>query len=95
MSTVQQLDSFRRTLLELGPRQREVVAYLQTHRRASAWEMAANLKRYVHAVRPRITELAKLGLVRQAGEVWHGQTQRMEATWELVVPHEKGQMTFA
>lgn len=57
--------------------------------------MATNLKRFVHAVRPRITELAKMGIVRQNGETFCHSTQRHEAMWELVRADEKGQTVFA
>lgn len=83
MSTQSQISSWHKTLSELEPRQREVVAYLQIHKRASAWEMAANLKRFVHAVRPRLTELEKLGVIRAAGARYEPTTDRKETVWEL------------
>lgn len=82
---------------ELGPRQREVVDELVRAypRGLSAWELSARLKRLVHAVRPRLTELRKLGIVREAGERWEPVTERHEALW-VVTPHEDdGQMRMA
>lgn len=86
MATDAQLKSWNQTLQELGPRQREVVSFLSMYGRMSAWQIAERAGRLVHAVRPRLTELKGLGLLREAGERYETMTQRHEAMWELVKP---------
>lgn len=82
MSTHAQIRSWEQTCLTLGPRQLEVMECLAVnHPGLTAWELAARLGRMIHALRPRITELRKKGLVIENGERWHEQTQRHEAVW--------------
>lgn len=96
MATIGQLKSFRQVLADLGPRQREVVAVLVRYSRGlSAWEIADITKRLVHAVRPRLTELRKLGVVKESGERWEVRTQRHEAIWSLTRWDEVGQLQMA
>lgn len=78
--------------MELGPRQREVVDVLTRSYGLSAWEIADKTKRLVHAVRPRLTELRGLGIVREAGERWEPRTQRHEAVWKVVGEDSDGQL---
>lgn len=94
MSTAQQQKSWQMTLQELGPRQREVMEWLERHRTEglSAWELAEKLGRYVHSIRPRLTELKQMGLIKQKGETYHQQTQRHEAVW--VPANFEPQLTF-
>lgn len=95
MSTRAQLDSWMRTLRELGPRQREVLDVLLQSGRLGATQIADRVGKHVYVVRPRITELVKLGYIREAGERWEERTQRREAVW-MVTPHENdGQMRMA
>jgi len=90
MSTPSQVASWRQTLTELGPRQREVLDTLTAAypRGMSAWQLADKLGRLVHAVRPRIVELRERGLVRAIGERFEPLTQRHEAVWTVIGPPE-------
>jgi predicted transcriptional regulator len=95
MATDPQRKSYAQTLIELGPRQQEVLALLDAFDQRgglSAWEIADLTKRLVHAVRPRICELRKLGLVREAGERWEPRTERHEAVWKVAAQDADGQM---
>lgn len=67
----------------LSGRQREVFFLLAELKAASAWDLAKRLKREVYVVRPRITELRKIGLVVEAGVKWHEGTQRNETCWQI------------
>ena len=96
MSTKAQLKSWHETLRELGPRQREVVdLLLRCSQGLSAWEIADRTKRLVHAVRPRLTELRAMGMVREAGERWEPRTERHEAVWKLTPFDNEGQLEMA
>lgn len=81
----------------MGPRQREVVDLLlrYPHGGLTAWEIAGLVGRYVHAVRPRLTELKGLGVVHEAGETYHAETRRYEAVWKLTPWEDDGQMKIA
>lgn len=94
--TPAQIESWDRTLNELGARQRQVIDVLSHHPQGlSAWQIAEITGRLVHAVRPRLTELQKAGLVRAAGERLEAKTERREAVW-VVTPFETdGQMRMA
>ena len=93
MGTVQQRASWAQTKAELGPRQREVLALLQNEPGGlSAWQIADRTGRLVHAVRPRLTELAGAGLVRQRGERWEERTGRSEAVWVATDPNQGPQL---
>jgi len=95
MSTRAQLDSWIRTLAELGPRQREVLDVLMHGGKMGATQIADRVGKHVYVVRPRITELAKMGVIHEAGERWEPRTQRHEAVW-MVTPHDNdGQMRMA
>lgn len=73
--------SYEQVIGELGTRQSEVLHAVQSHPGITAWEIAAQIKRYVHAVRPRLTELRAKGLVEAQGTKWHQETLRTEAMW--------------
>lgn len=63
----------------------EVLSLLQKHPEGlSAWQIASMIRRFVHAVRPRITELKQLGVVREIAERYEENTKRHEAVWGLV-----------
>jgi predicted transcriptional regulator len=94
MSTQTQIESWHKTLSELGPRQREVLNALLVHPR-SAWELSKECGRMVHAVRPRLTELKAKGMIREAGERYEPITDRNEAVWEVVLPGEGDQLEMA
>ena len=82
MSTKQQIDSYYETLKKLAPKQAEVIAILIEHPEGlGAWEIAEKMQSYVHAVRPRITELVGLGLLTQKGERQCPESGRNEAVW--------------
>jgi len=83
-------------LQELGPRQREVIDLLVRYSHGlSAWEIADRAQRLVHAVRPRLTELREMGLVREAGERWEQRTERNETVWRVATFEDDGQMRMA
>lgn len=82
--TKQQLLSFEKTKPVIGKRQREVIEMLKIHPRGlSAWEIASFTDRMIHTVRPRISELRKLGIVKQSGDRYEPETDRHEAVWVL------------
>ena len=88
--------SWQMTQGELGPRTREVVTTLSTFPEGlTAWEIADRIGRYVHAVRPRLTELHRDGLVVTVGTRWQPKTERHEAIWRLVYQESDGQLAFA
>jgi predicted transcriptional regulator len=88
MSTAQQRDSWNQTQTELGPRQREVLDALAGAEPVglSAWELSDRLRRLVHAVRPRLTELKLMGRIYQSGERFCRITMRNEAVWRILKP---------
>lgn len=94
MTTKAQIDSWHKTIDELGPRQREVINALM-ERRLSAWQLAHQCNRLVHAVRPRLTELKAKGIIRDAGERYEPITERNETVWELVLPGDEDQLSLA
>jgi len=75
-------ESYSQTYAELGPRQREVITELLSGPR-TAWEIADKTNRMVHSVRPRLNELAKLGIACEVGKRWHEATSRHETLWTL------------
>ncbi len=90
-----QAKSWEQTVRELGPRQREVIDVLMHSSGLSAWELSERLHRFVHAVRPRLTELKAMGVVQVAGERWEPRTQRHETIWKLIPWDERGQLEMA
>jgi predicted ArsR family transcriptional regulator len=96
MSTRPQLKSWNATLRSLGARQREVVEVLCHYSIGlGASQIADHLSRHPYVVRPRLTELAQMGLVQEVGERWEERTQRHEALWVLTPPDEDGQLKMA
>jgi len=95
MSTRAQLKSWYQILRNLGPRQREIIDLLAASRGLSAWELSDMTNHLVHAVRPRLTELRALGLIREAGERWEPRTQRHETVWIVTPVDDGGQMRMA
>lgn len=81
-------ESWEKTIAQLGPRTLEVVKALKAAPAGlTAWEIASQTGRLVHAVRPRLTELKKnRGLVRTIGKRFYEPTQRQEAVWVLQDP---------
>jgi len=70
----------------LGARQGEVLAQLEgAPSGLTAWEIANKIHRLVHAVRPRLTEMRKLGLIECVGKRYYKPTDRMEAIWQVKV----------
>lgn len=67
----------------LSQRQREVFIKLAELKAASAWDLATRLGREVYTVRPRLTELRKMGYVQEAGVKWHEGTKRSETCWQI------------
>lgn len=88
--------SWRQTQTELTPRSREVMQALTDHPEGmTAWEIADYTHRYVHAVRPRLTEMHADGLVIPVGTRWQEKTSRQEAVWRAVREESDGQRSFA
>lgn len=83
LSTAVRDQSYAAIQDELGDRQREVFIALSEMTVATAWDLAARLKRDVYVVRPRITELRNKGFVVEAGLKWHEGTQRNETAWQV------------
>jgi hypothetical protein len=84
MSTKEQVDSYYKTLSELGSRQFDVLYRIKTHPEGiSAWQISKLTGVFVHAVRPRIVELKNMGLIRQSGQRWNQETNRHEAVWSI------------
>lgn len=87
--------SYGQVLEELGERQAQVFAVVAALPGITAWEIAAQIKRYVHAVRPRLTELRDKGLIEEQGTKWRPETSRTEARWVLSDPPNGGQQELA
>lgn len=90
-------ESYFQTLPDLGDRQREVLAVLAAAPAGlTAWEVQARVlergeERLIHAIRPRLTELAKVGVVEKCGRRWWEPTQRNEWVWRI---RPMGQLRF-
>lgn len=75
-------ESFDKIRPTLGDRQWEVFSLVAYHSSGlSAWEVASKLNRPVYVVRPRLTELRKLGLLSVSGLKYHPETDRRESIW--------------
>lgn len=89
-------ESWLQTRTELTPRSREVMQALTDHPEGmTAWEIADYTHRYVHAVRPRLTEMHADGLVMTVGTRWQEKTARHESVWRRVKQDSDGQLNFA
>ena len=65
-------------------RQRELIELLQNHPLGlTAWELADITGHYVHAVRPRLTELSQEGTITGEKTKWQPRTKREETVWRL------------
>lgn len=66
---------------ELAPRQAEVIHALEQHGPRSAWELSRILKQQVYVVRPRLTELERMGLIREVGTRY--ENHYAETVWRI------------
>lgn len=77
-------EGWMKTLEELDPREREIIALLERHPRGlTSWEVAACTGHLVHAVLPRFTNLESLGVVEAVGKRFYAPTKRNETVWRL------------
>lgn len=68
---------------DLGTRRREIFdLFLDNIAGLTAWEASEKLERPVYVVRPRITELSKLGLLSAVGKKRTRFTGKLEALWK-------------
>ena len=88
--------SYDKIKQSLGKRQIEVWQILKNYNKPmSAWEISSTLGRDVYVVRPRITELAHMGVIEACGTVFCNHTGRSEAVWKLKPePEISGQMNL-
>jgi hypothetical protein len=83
-------DSYEAVRPELGARQREVFDYFQRFTSGlTPWELKAEMDKFsgkrweIYVLRPRITELAKMGYLEECGRRWYEGTQRNETVWRV------------
>lgn len=75
-----------KTLEELDPREREIMALLEKNPRGlTSWDVAHLTGHLVHAVRPRFTRLEGVGIVEAVGKRFFAPTKRNETVWALAV----------
>jgi predicted transcriptional regulator len=77
-------ESYDKTLVMLGPQLRKVFGAVVEHGPVSAWQLSAILKREVYQLRPRLTDLAAMGLIKATGTRHEDYTDRNEAVWNIV-----------
>jgi hypothetical protein len=76
-------EAWTETQAELGTRRRQIFdLFLDNTAGLTAWEASEMLKRPVYVVRPRVTELSKLGLVCAVGKKRSRFTGKLEAVWK-------------
>lgn len=77
-----QRQSWTETQADLGTRRRDVLdLFFERKDGWTAWEVAERLERPVYVVRPRISELSKLGLLVPVGKKRSRFTGKLEALW--------------
>lgn len=83
------LDSYLETQPTISHRQQEILVALKAKQPLTAWEISDILEKPVYQVRPRLTELEKLGEIRSGGSKFQHRTMRSESLYWLV---HKGQL---
>ncbi len=74
--------------LRLGHRQAEVIADIRANGPANADRIAARLGRHINPVRPRVTELRKMGVLTKTGEMAVTEFGRSQPIVRLSTPQE-------
>ena len=87
-------ESYEQTKHEIKSRQEEILDLLKDHSPYTAWEISDILIRPVYQVRPRLTELEKLGLIRSGGTLFQKRTQRKESLYWFVATDNTGQLSL-
>lgn len=87
-------ESYELTKPEIGSRQKEVLDLLKTHSPYTAWQISDILGRPVYQVRPRLTELERLGLIRSGGTLFQERTQRKESLYWFIDTDKSGQLSL-
>lgn len=79
-------ESWSKVRAQLGSRQTEVIGCLESRWASglSAWEISEITGRLVHAVRPRLTELRKKGMIEAVGKRFCEKTDRNETVWRII-----------
>lgn len=85
-------ESFEKTKCDIGSRQKEVLELLKKHSPYTAWQISDILGRHVYQVRPRLTELEKIGLIRSGGTLFQERTQRKETLYWFIDSENNGQL---
>lgn len=78
-------ESYRTTRADIANLQSEVLAVITavSPYGIGAWSISEKVGRYVHSIRPRLTELRKKGLIKTIGRDRGTPTGRPEAVWAL------------
>ena len=85
-------ESYLQIKSEVGSRQKEVLSLLKNHSPYTAWQISDVLGRPVYQVRPRLTELEKMGLIRAGGTLFQERTQRKETLYWFTDAENDGQL---
>ncbi len=79
-------ESFVAIQPKLAQRQAQVLEVVKNSKiGATAWEISGMTGLMIHVVRPRLTELCDLGIIKESGSRWYEKTQRNETVWVEVV----------
>ena len=76
-------ESYDRTLAGIGTQLRKVLLEVTANGPVSAWQLARIMGRNVYVIRPRLTELAAMGKIKEVGKRYESVTDRMEAVWDV------------
>jgi predicted transcriptional regulator len=77
-------ESYEKTLLTLGPQLRQVFGALFDMGPSSAWQIARKMNREVYQIRPKLTNLRDMGLIKAVGKRYEPLYDRNEAIWDIV-----------
>ena len=87
-----QMESWEKTKENIGERQRKVLDIFlgEAGRDFTPWELSIKLGWMIHVVRPRLTELHRLGILEIRGRRYHQATDRNERAYGLLSYKDKG-----
>lgn len=83
-TAITRLESYQQTKPTISQRQQEIIDQLKIRQPLTSWELSDILNRPVYQVRPRLTELEKLGKVRTGGTKFQERTGRKESLYWVV-----------
>lgn len=76
--------SLHATLSALNEKQKEILGVYQKNQKPlGPWQVADQLRKDVYVIRPRITELANMGILEEAGTRREARTCRHETVYQL------------